>query len=189
MPTAQQVYAMLGNQSLWDVAQTCHEALIQGGVPYAVVGGVAVCLRGYQRNTVDLDLLIRREDQETVRKCLTTAGLSWSAEHAEFRSASGIAVQFLLAGDRAGRGSEVRLPDPASEQINDTIEGLPVLKLSKLIEAKLACGQGSLRRTHKDYADVVELISANSLSRSFARFLHPSLREPFRQLVLAARGD
>ncbi|MDZ4688131.1 MAG: hypothetical protein SH850_23910 [Planctomycetaceae bacterium] len=189
MPTAPEVYAMLGNQSLWDVAQVCHVALTKATVPYAVVGGVAVCLRGYQRNTVDLDLLIRREDQDTVRQCLTEAGLVWSAERAEFLSPSGIPVQFLLAGDRAGKGSEVRLPDPADDRTSELCDGLPVLKLAKLIESKLACGQGNLRRTHKDYADVVELIAAHSLSRAFARFLHPSLRPAFRQLVEAARGQ
>jgi hypothetical protein len=188
MSTTPQVYAMLGNQSLWDVAQTCHAALTQSGVPYAVVGGVAVCLHGYQRNTVDLDLLIRREDQDTVHKCLSEAGLAWSAERAEFVSGSGVPVQFLLSGDRAGRGSEVRLPDPSDERMTDTVDGLPVLKLSRLIESKLACGQGELRRTHKDFADVVELIAVHALGRSFARHLHPSLRTVFRQLVEAARG-
>jgi hypothetical protein len=189
MPSASQVYAMLGNQSLWDVAQVCHMALTRSGVPYAVAGGVAVCLRGYQRNTVDLDLLIRREDQEAVRQSLTDAGLTWSSERAEFVSPSGIPVQILLAGDRAGRGSEVRLPDPADQRTTELCDGLPVIKLARLIESKLACGQGNLRRTHKDYADVVELIAVHSLSRSFARFLHPSLRDAFRKLVEAARGE
>ncbi len=104
MPTAQQVYALLGNESLWDVAQTCHAALVQAGVPYAIVGG-AVCLRGYQRNTVDLDLLVRREDQATIQGALTSAGLTWSSERAEFVNASGNAVRFLLSGDHAGPGS------------------------------------------------------------------------------------
>jgi precorrin-2 methylase len=54
MSTAAQAYAMLGNQTLWDTARHCHEALRQAGVAYAVVGGVAVCLHGYQRNTVRL---------------------------------------------------------------------------------------------------------------------------------------
>lgn len=189
MPTAQQVYAMLGNESLWDVARLCHSALAQAGISYAVVGGVAVCLRGYQRNTVDLDLLIRREDSDAVKAALQNAGLQWSAEQVEFQSPSGVAVQFLLAGDRAGPGSEVRLPDPSSERVVETIEGLPVLSLARLIESKIACGQASLRRSHKDFADVVELISTHQLSRSFARFLHPMVREGFRQLVLVARGQ
>jgi hypothetical protein len=82
----------------------------------------------------------------------------------------------------------VRLPDPGDETAVTQLEGLPVLTLAKLIEAKLACGQGNLRRTHKDFADVVELIAAHQLSRSFAKNLHKSLRDTFRQLVIHARG-
>ncbi len=51
------------------------------------------------------------------------------------------------------------------------IEGLSVVRLSRLIEMKIACGMSNLRRTHKDFADVVELISIRRLDGSFARFL------------------
>lgn len=63
-----------------------------------------------------------------------------------------------------------------------------MLTLAKLIESKIACGEGNLRRTHKDFADVVELIVHNGLDSSFARFLHKSLRPAYRQLVRASRG-
>ena len=122
------------------------------------------------------------------RALLEGASFAWQAMNAEFRAPSGIAVQFLLAGERAGSGTEVALPDPGDEQATTEIEGLPVLTLAKLIETKIACGQGSLRRTHKDFADVVELIVQNRLNSSFARFLHKSLRATYRQLVRTSRG-
>ena len=55
--TAEETYAMLGNRSLWDTAAACHRILDDAGIPHAIVGGVAVCLHGYQRNTVDIDML------------------------------------------------------------------------------------------------------------------------------------
>jgi hypothetical protein len=180
---------MLENQSLWDTAAECHQLLQAADIPHAVMGGVAVCLHGYQRNTVDLDLLVRAEDAESIRSILKHATFVWHAESGEFRSRSGIAVQFLVAGDRAGTGSEVRLPDPKLPAIVTKIEGLPVLSLARLIETKLACGQGNIRRTHKDFADVVELIAHHRLGSAFARSLHKSLRPTFRQLVKAAAGD
>jgi hypothetical protein len=228
---SQQVYAMLENQSLWQVATQCHQLLAAAEIPHALVGGVAVCLHGYQRNTVDLDLLIRKDDSQAVREILERESFAvfWSAalfrrffplvfseknkqkqsggkaphskkrqsrarvsrdipREAEFRAPSGVAVQFLVAGERAGPGSEVALPDPGDERATTEIEGLPVLTLAKLIESKTACGQGNLRRTHKDFADVVELIVQNRLNSSFARFLHKSLRTAFRQLVRTSRG-
>ena len=180
---------MLENQSLWEAATTCHDALTAGGVPHAVVGGVAVCLHGYRRNTIDLDLLVRQADTARIKGLLEDAHFQWDPERVEFRSPAGIPVQFLLAADRAGKGSEVRLPDPADPSALMEIEGLPVLSLARLIEAKVACGEGDLRRTHRDFADVVELIAIHNLDSSFAKFLHKSLRPAFRKLVRHVRKD
>lgn len=188
MPTAQATYRMLANQTLWDVAVECHAALDAAGIPHAIAGGVAVCLHGYRRNTVDLDVLVRRDDQQRVRAALEATGYKWSAEQAEFRSPSGVPVQFLLSGERAGKGAEVLLPEPDAPGVTVEIEGLSVLDLARMIEAKLACGLGSPRRTHRDLADVVELIAIHQLSRSFARHLHKSLRPAFRELVQQSRG-
>jgi hypothetical protein len=188
MNTAQTTYQMLENQTLWDTAVECHSALREASVPHAIVGGVAVCLHGYRRNTVDLDLLIGAPDQAKVRAALESHGYKWSSKQAEFTSPSGVPVQFLLSGQRAGKGAEVYLPDPALPGATVELEGLVVLSLARLLEVKLACGLGSPRRTHRDLADVVELIAIHDLDKTFARHLHKSLRSAFRRLVDQARG-
>lgn len=52
MATAQETYAMLEKESLWATATRCHQALAARAIPHAIIGGVAVCLHGYQRNTL-----------------------------------------------------------------------------------------------------------------------------------------
>ena len=183
MITAQKVYTMLGNESLWSVAARCHQLLSEAGIAYSVCGGVAVCLHGYQRNTTDLDLIIRGEDSDAVREILTKGGYTWDADQAEFRTPDGIAIQFVIAGQKAGKETEVSISQPVGDLNVEQIEGLSVVRLSRLIEMKIACGMSNLRRTHKDFADVVELISKRGLDGSFARHLHKSLRPTFRQLV------
>ena len=183
MVTAHEAYRMLGNESIWNVAENCDSIFRSAEIPYSICGGVAVCLHGYQRNTVDLDLVIRRDDSDRVRGLMTANGFAWDDAKAEFRTDGGFPVQFLIAGDKAGKGMEVRISDPEGDQNIETIEGLTVVRLSRLIEMKLACGMGNLRRTHKDFADVVELIAIRNLDGSFARFLHKSLRQTFRDLV------
>ena len=91
----------------------------------------------------------------------------------------------------AGKDGEVRLPDPSDARSVTELEGLPVLRLSRLIETKIACGMGNIRRTHKDFADVIELILQNRLNSSFARYLHKSLRKPIGSLsdIPAARSE
>jgi hypothetical protein len=189
MATAQETYAMLDKQSLWATATRVHQALAAQSIPHALLGGVAVCLHGYQRNTVDIDLLVRGEDHSAIRVCLESAGLAWDPVVKEFRSETDPPVQFLTAGDRAGSGSEVRLPDPEEPDAVVVIEGLPVVSLARLIEAKIACGEGNVRRTHKDFADVVELIAQHNLGGDFARHLHKAVRRTFRKLVKHARGE
>jgi hypothetical protein len=186
--TAQRALQMLENESLWNVAERVHALLARQGIDHAIVGGVAVCLHGYRRNTVDLDLLIRPEDTAKVRLALAAEGFHWIAADKEFRSVSGVAVQFVVAGANEGPGQEATFPSPSDAKHVTTIEGLPVLSLEQLIQAKLACGLGNLRRTHKDLADVVELIAIHRLDGSFARFLHKSVRKEFRQLVRRVSG-
>jgi hypothetical protein len=188
MVSAPRVYAMLGNESLWAVVAHCHETLDKARIDHAIIGGVAVCLHGYQRNTVDVDLLVRAQDASSLRIALENAGYAWDANAQEFRSKSGIPVHIVLAEDRAGPGSEVRMPDPADSSALTELEGLPVVSLAKLIESKLACGLAQLRRTHRDFADVVELIAVQGLDGSFAKYLHKSLRPTYRKLVRHAQG-
>jgi hypothetical protein len=124
-----------------------------------------------------------------VRDVLEAAGWAWNDVEKELLSPQGVALHFLLAGARAGRDSLVNFPDPAEPATLTQIENLPVLTLARLIETKLASGQGNLRRTHRDFADVVELIAVRNLNSSFARHLHKSLRPAFRELVRHAHGS
>ena len=95
----------------------------------------------------------------------------------------------MIAGERAGTGAVVFIPEPEGELNVEVKEGLSVVKLSRLIEMKIASGVGNLRRTHKDFADVVELIAIRKLDGSFSRYLHNSLRPTFRELVRNARSE
>lgn len=55
MITTDKVYAMLGNESLWEIALRCHHIFTQSSIPHSICDGVAVCLHGYQRSTTDVD--------------------------------------------------------------------------------------------------------------------------------------
>lgn len=190
MVSAARTYQMLGNESLWQVAQQCKELLNKAEIPYGVCGGIAVCLHGYQRNTVDVDLIIQPENADQVKSLLEANGFRWDQDTNEFRTDEGFVVHFLTAGARAGRGAEVRIAPPEGDLNIEEIEGFSVVRLSRLIEMKIASGMCNLRRTHKDFADVVELIAIRRLDASFVCFLHKSVRPTFRELVRNANaGD
>ncbi len=151
---------MLGSQNVWSMARRCHDLLDAAGLPHAMVGGVAVFLHGYRRNTVVVDVLVRSEDVATVKHSLEQAQFTWYIQQREFRGPEGIPVQFVLSREAAGDDAtyNVKFPDPAEPDEIVRIDGLPAVTLVRLIELKLACGLGNVRRTHRDFADVVELI-------------------------------
>ena len=180
---------MLGQTALWDAALRCHAAQDEAAIPHAVIGGVAVCLHGYQRTTVDLDLLIRPEDGTSALCIFAQAEFVWNAQFAEFRVTNGISVDLHYSGVAIGLDGHLQLPDPTSPHVVQMIEGLPVLRLERLIEIKTAIGINNRRRAHREFADVVELAAVNMLRHSFARQLHASLRKSFRILVNVAQGD
>lgn len=189
MISTAKAYAMLGNESLWEVALHCDRVFKNANIPHSICGGVAVCLHGYQRNTTDIDIIISSSDSAKVRELLTASLYVWDEDRKEFSSPGGVAVQFLIAGERAGKDSEITIPVPEGDQNIEERDGLSVVRLSRLIEMKIACGLGNMRRTYKDLADVVELIAIRDLDGSFCRFLHKSVRETFRELVHRVRGD
>ena len=47
----------------------------------------------------------------------------------------------------------------------------------------------AVRRSYRDWADVVELIVARNLDHRFAGLLHKAVRKEYRSLVKRARGE
>ena len=47
----------------------------------------------------------------------------------------------------------------------------------------------NIRRSDRDWADVVELIVARNLDHRFAGLLHKAVRKEYRSLVKRARGE
>ncbi len=95
---------MLENETLWELVARVHRRLAGEAIEHAIVGGVAVCLHGYQRNTVDLDLLVEPKDATAFRSALAADGLAWYPAEKEFRSAAGVPIQCVLAGEAEGPG-------------------------------------------------------------------------------------
>jgi hypothetical protein len=61
------------------------------GIGYAVVGALALAVHGFPRATIDIDLLIRREDLDSALRVAATIGYRFPAEPMTFRN--GMEVQ------------------------------------------------------------------------------------------------
>ena len=153
------------------------------GVPYAIIGALALNEYGHRRVTVDVDLVMREEDLRAFKSRWLDKGYAervpgtgklLDTEH-------GVNIDVLSTGRFPGddKPKPIAFPDPATT----AIRGAPfaMLPVARWIELKLASGMVARHRL-KDLADVQELIRSAGLVRDLADELHPWVRDKFLEL-------
>ncbi len=162
------------------------------GIPYAVVGGMALNAHGYIRATVDVDVLVTPEGLKEAHRKLTGLGyLPPFAGSKQLRDTeNGVKVEFLVTGGFPGDGKPkpVSFPDPSTAAV--TVKGIRYVTLEKLLEMKLASGISNPGRL-KDLGDVQEVIRTLGLGEDFAGRMDPYVRDMYLKLLDGVRkgGD
>jgi len=163
-------------------------ALEEAGIPYAIIGAMALNEWGYRRVTVDVDVLLSPEG--LLRLKARVLGLGYVEKFPGSRglrdTEASVDIDVVLAGEYPGDGKPkpVAFPDPAAVAVRG--RRVALLPLESLIELKLASGMSAPHRL-KDLADVLELIRALSLPREMADALDASVRAKYGELWQAAQ--
>ena len=174
------------HQSLHRISQK----LGQLGIPHAVAGGMALVAHGYDRTTVDVDILVTAEGLRQTHEALDGLGyvppFPGSKQLRDVET--GVRIEFLVSGQFPGDGKPkpVAFPNPAN--IATEIDGIRYLNLPTLIELKLASGMTNPGRL-RDLADVQELIRVLQLPADFAGNLNPFVRPKYSELWSGVRQD
>ena len=158
-------------------------------IDYSVIGGMALVLHGYERLTVDVDLLMTREGLAKFVERLVGRGYmpAFPAAKKHFRDVeTGVKIEIITTGEYPGDGKPkpVSFPDPS--RVSKIADGIKVIALATLIELKLASGLSAEHRV-KDIADVQQLIETLNLSRAFQFKLDQSVRDEYDRLWEATR--
>jgi len=158
-------------------------------VPYAIADGMALVAHGYDRTTVDIDILVTESGLSTIYQRLVGLGYrpAFEGSRKQLRDTErGVRVEFLVAGEFPGDGKPkaVAFPDPTGSSVE--IGGVRYLRLPILVELKLASGISHPGRL-KDLADVQELIQARALPLELREELDPSVRDKYEELWRATR--
>lgn len=171
-------------ESLTEIAKRLTEI----GVPYAVLGGMALVAHGYRRTTEDVDVLVTSEGLKRVHEKLIGLGYLPLVEKGKNLrdTRTGVRVELVVAGGFPGDGKPkpIAFPDPAKVAVE--IDGIRYVDLLTLVELKLASGMTDPGRL-RDLADVQELIRTLNLSDEFAGQLDPYVQRKFRELARGAR--
>ncbi|MFQ6101578.1 MAG: nucleotidyltransferase family protein [Anaerolineae bacterium] len=175
-----------GAGRLYGALRRLTQRLDAEGIPYALLGGLALAEHGYPRLTEDIDLLVTPSGLERFRQQLVGRGYRPAFEGARktFRDVeTGVRIEIVTTGEYPGDGlpKPVAFPDPESPKVTVEREGVRVVALEKLIELKLASGTSAPHRL-RDLADVQDLIDRLGLPLELAGRLDPSVQAAYRDL-------
>ena len=158
------------------------------GIPYAVIGALALGEYGHRRSTVDVDVILSERDLQLFKDGHLGRGYAERAPGTGklLDTEHGVKVDVLSAGRFPGDGrpKPVAFPDPATTAVRGARFAL--LPLARFLELKLASGMTAAHRLH-DLADVLDLIRSASLGAEIADELDPYVRDKFRELWTAAQ--
>lgn len=153
------------------------------GLPYAIIGALALNEYGHRRVTVDIDLVMREEHLQAFKKGHLGHGYAERVTgtgkllDTEF----GVHIDVLSTGRFPGddKPKPIAFPDPAVVALRG--ERFALLPMPRFIELKLASGMVAPHRA-KDLVDVQELIQSARLSLDVADELDPWVRAKFVEL-------
>jgi len=158
------------------------------GIPYTVVGGMALFRHGLRRFTEVVDILVTKRDLKIIHEKLEGLGyLQPFANSKHLRDTQHkVKIEFHTTGDFPGDGKRkpVAFPDPRS--VSTESNGVSYVDLPTLVELKLASGMTNPGRL-KDLADVLELIKVLDLPIEFVEKLNHYVGPKFAELWNQAR--
>lgn len=164
------------------------ESLGREGIPFGLIGPLALRYHGYSRFTEDIDILTTREGLESIHQKLVGRGLvprSPGARKKLLQARYRVKIDVVTAGDHAGsKESPTVFPPPESDAFVEQ-GGIRVVNLEKLIELKIASGIWG-HRVH-DLGDVQSLIQVNGLTEAFADKLPVPLRPKYLEVLAQSR--
>ncbi len=165
------------------------QRLDREGIDYAIIGGMALNIHGYNRVTQDVDVLLSKAGLEQFKQKCVGLGYVPSFPDAQksYRDAeSKVPIEIITTGEYPGDGKPkpVVFPEPAFSSVE--IEGLRVVKLEQLIELKLASGLTASHRL-RDLADVQDLVVLLKLPRELSNSLDASVRAKYVELWSSAQ--
>lgn len=179
----------MGRSDVQHALEKLARLLEEDGIPYAIVGAMALNAYGYRRLTVDVDVLLTPAGLDEFKT--KHLGLGYVSKFPGSKglrdTENGVAIDVLLTGEYPGDGrpKPVAFPDPAEAAVHG--ERVALLPLATLIELKLASGISAPHRL-KDLADVLELVRILKLPEEMAEDLDPYVQEKYREIWRAAQA-
>src|SRR5262249_30207139 len=155
----------LHEKDLWNALADLRRACEAEGIPFGVVGAIALRANGFIRHTEDLNIVTTAEGLARIHARLVGRGLAPRGQGMRKKlrdTVHKVDIDVIEAGSHAGsKQSPIRFPDPRGPEFALEREGVRYATLPTLVTLKLAAGIWGERLS--DLADVIRLIRANRL--------------------------
>jgi len=178
-----------GKSGVYQTLLNLARRLDEEGIPYAVIGGMALGRHGLVRMTEDVDVLMTAEGLAAFQaRCVgkgyfpALVGASKTFRDAETQ----VRIEIITTGEYPGDGKPKPVVFPNPTEASVEVEGVRVVTLERLIELKLASGMSAPHRL-RDLADVQDLIGILGLPAEFAERLNESVRGEYQRLWQTAQ--
>ena len=191
-----QLNGNMRDSPLMEVVRRFHALAISRDLPYCVVGGMAVIRNGYERTTMDVDILTYKEDW---RKLLPLEGeISSNGPENCVDNKTGVTIDILFTDE--DWEMVIPMPDPRKVREYDQELGAYFIGLHALVQLKAAVSLDKLREqganvAAKDLSDVYELISRNlaRFSKEVIQTYNPAVKKhcmkAFEDAVRASKRE
>lgn len=161
--------------------------LDDAGVPYKLVGGIAVVHHGYARMTDDIDVIVDGASHGALDAHLAAHGFVRQSRARLLHVPTGVRVDLLIGGDLGPRPGDP--PYPAPQAIVASPRDPSVAGLAGLLGLKLRA------KRHQDLADIVALLKGVddsayvTLEADIAAELRPALADLRRDALEELQFD
>jgi len=161
------------------------EKLDGAGIPYALIGGMAVNAHRHERTTKDVDFLLTPQGFTAFRRLFVPGDFEQAPSRPRrfVDRTNGVAFDILVSGLFPGSGQPGPIAYPDPSDVSEVIDNKRVVNLPTLIQLKLAA------RRFQDFADVVSLIRVHNLDESFQASLHPSVHGDYIECLEEKRRE
>ena len=129
------------------------------GIPYAILGAMALNEHGYRRVTEGVDVLLTSEGLRAFKAAHLGRGYleKFPGSRGLRDTENNTPIDVVIAGEFPGDGKPKAVSFPDPEHVAERGEAVRLLPLDRLIELKLASGMTAPHRL-RDLADVIEVI-------------------------------
>lgn len=172
--------------ALISTARKLAAQLDKHGIEYAIIGGFALNVHGFKRQTLDVDILLSEDNLNEFHEKLKFNGFvpRFRDSRRSFRDpVSNVGVDIITTGEYPGDGKEKSIAFPNPSTVSEDIGGLKVINIPTLINLKLASYLSMPQERMKDRTDVSGLVKFLSMDKSFEVHLHKDVVDEFRRIV------